>query len=99
MQFIRCQVTRYISPDPQPGWVEAVLTDADGMEWLFHDKPPIFTVEGAGPTDAYPLDGWLRCKIVDQPASEGRAVIQTIDCDSLGGENRFVVAPDSVVDR
>jgi hypothetical protein len=99
VQVVSCEITRFVSAEPQPGWVEAVLTDAGGRRWLFHDKPPIFKLGAVGPSDMYPLAGWLRCNVVEGPGSEGRVVIETVHCESVEGQSRFVVGADTVIDR
>jgi hypothetical protein len=40
--FVRCEATRWVSDEPQPGWIEVQLTDADGRTWRFLDKPRVF---------------------------------------------------------
>jgi hypothetical protein len=40
---LRCEVVRWVSDEPIPGWVEVAFTDAAGRRWSLFDKPPIFT--------------------------------------------------------
>lgn len=42
MTNLRCQVVRWVSSDPQPGWVETQFRGADGEVWQMFDKPSIF---------------------------------------------------------
>jgi hypothetical protein len=39
---VRWHTIRWVSEEPQPGWVEVRMTDAFGREWIFLDKPAIF---------------------------------------------------------
>jgi hypothetical protein len=39
---ILASALRWISDEPQPGWIEVEFIDADGRRWLVHDKPPMF---------------------------------------------------------
>lgn len=39
---LRCRVVRWVSDDPQPGWVETQFRGADGEVWQMFDKPSIF---------------------------------------------------------
>lgn len=97
MHVVDCEIVRFISVEPQPGWVEAVLTDANGERWVFHDKPPIFTTEPIGPADHYPCRGEIRCSVLGEPNGQDNTVpIATIGCDSIDGSNRFAVPADRV---
>lgn len=98
MAEVRCKIVRFISEHPQPGWVEAVLTDADGRRLVFHDKWPVFTAEKIGPADRYPRSGGLRCAVIEEVDANGRVLIETVDGESLDGNSRFVVSSASVTD-
>jgi hypothetical protein len=54
---VRATALRWVSDEPQPGWVEVEFIDADGRRWLVHDKPPIFAEPPGGflPTSSYPM--------------------------------------------
>jgi hypothetical protein len=43
--ILRAERWRWISDEPQPGWVEVEFTDADDRSWVVADKPPIFFSE------------------------------------------------------
>jgi hypothetical protein len=40
MPEVEYQVVRWVADEPQPGLVEAQLTDSDGRIWSFIDKEP-----------------------------------------------------------
>jgi len=91
---LRCEIVRWISDDPQPGWVEARFTDARGRTWSVVDKSAIFTAEPIGAHSEYPRDGIIRCELVDRPpAWLGAGVVRvlTIDCNAAGGLREFDV--------
>jgi hypothetical protein len=80
---VACQVVRWVADEPQPGLVEAHLTDADGRVWRFIDKEPIFfCAHAVGEWTRFPVAGAIRCRIVGQDTlSDGRQVV-TIDTAS-----------------
>jgi hypothetical protein len=43
--LLRAERWRWISDEPQPGWIEVEFTDADDHQWIVADKPPIFFTE------------------------------------------------------
>ena len=49
MRPFKCEIVGWIADDPQPGIVEARITDADGRQWSFLDKVAIFDFRGALP--------------------------------------------------
>lgn len=93
MPRVKCEVVRWVSNEPQPGWVEGKLVDAQGATWRFFDKPPIFTSEAIDASTELPVDGKLRCRIVDEHVSGDRAQVEveTIDVDADDGQNHFIL--------
>jgi hypothetical protein len=94
MTRAKCELVRWVSNEPLPGWVEASLVDAHGSTWRFFDKPPIFTSEPINANTEFPVDGALRCRIVDEYVSaSGRAQVEveTVDVDSEDGQHHFTV--------
>jgi len=82
---VACQVVRWVADEPQPGLVEAHLTDADGHVWRFIDKEPIFCADAVGEWTRFPVAGAIRCRIIDYGTlSDGRQVV-TIDTASPDG--------------
>ncbi len=61
---VKCVVVRWVSDEPQPGWVEYQITDADGVTWSVFDKPIHGGWEAMTPTANYPLPSSLDCEIV-----------------------------------
>jgi hypothetical protein len=43
--LLRAERWRWISDEPQPGWIEVEFTDATDHRWIVADKPPIFFSE------------------------------------------------------
>lgn len=79
MPKVECRVVRWVADEPQPGLVEAQLTDSDGRLWSFIDKEPIFCSEWIGPQRAFPVAGAIRCQVIGHEIlADGREVI-TID--------------------
>ncbi len=74
---MRCEVVRWVSDEPQPGWVEARLVDADGRTWVFFDKPSIFDGGGGLRGDAtYPQEGVLAGEVIGtRTRPDGREVV------------------------
>lgn len=81
-----CQVVRWVADEPQPGLVEAHLTDADGRVWRFIDKEPtFFCADAVGEWTRFPVAGAIRCRVIDRDTlSDGRRVV-TIDTASPDG--------------
>jgi len=44
MPSVRATAVRWVSDDPQPGWIEVHLDLADGTTAALFDKPPIFGI-------------------------------------------------------
>ena len=90
-----------MADEPQPGLVEAHLTDADGRLWRFIDKEPIFCSDAVGRLAQFPVAGAIRCQVIDHEVlSDGRQVV-TIDTASpdgvdSGGVTIFRVAASAV---
>lgn len=81
MTTVRVVISRFVSDVPQPGTVEAVLTDIEGKEHKIIDKVPIFSAESLTAKDEYPKDGVVSCQILER----------WIDCITINTEK-----PDGV---
>jgi hypothetical protein len=82
MTAVACQIVRWVADEPQPGLVEAHLTDADGRLWVFVDKEPIFCSQDVSRLGPFPIAGAIRCQIIDhETLTDGRQVV-TIDTGS-----------------
>jgi hypothetical protein len=99
---VRCEAVRWISDEPQPGWVEYQLTDADGVTWSFFDKPIHGGWEAMRPTANYPLPSSFDCEIVRTESNEqGEAliVISTLNpngLESSDGRSEFRVRQSQI---
>lgn len=83
---VRCLAVRWVSDEPQPGWIEYRLTDVDGMMWSFFDKPIHGGWEAMTPTADYPRASWFACEIVRTETDAQGApviVISTLQPDGL----------------
>ena len=91
---VACEIVRW-TDDHFPGWVEARLVDADGREWRFEDKVPVFSTEPLTATTSYPVAGAIRCEIVAEDQKVGRTAIDTSSPDGItavdGVTTRFSV--------
>ncbi|MEP7359946.1 MAG: hypothetical protein ABI744_00070 [Chloroflexota bacterium] len=64
---VRCEAVRYFR-DPQPGLVEAYLTDVEGFRWQLVDKTVMFEPVIDGST-TLPTDVWVNCRAVSEDES------------------------------
>ncbi|WP_030472912.1 hypothetical protein [Lentzea aerocolonigenes] len=94
-----------MSDEPQPGWVEVHLVDADGAVWSLFDKPPIFDADDRlTPDAAYPVDVELDCEIVSRQVDASGRDLVTISTrrprgvETETGRDEFHVAPSQLVD-
>jgi hypothetical protein len=93
---------RWISDEPQPGWIEVEFIDAGGRRWLVHDKPPIFVNPPGGflPTTSYPMPTLIPCDVESRQLSpDGRELVTVVlhQTDATTGEVRFQVAASDVL--
>lgn len=76
---LRCQVVRWVSDDPQPGWVETQFRDADGEVWQMFDKPSVFEQPGGVSLTAstdYPVEVEMPVTVLSTRDSEvGNVVV------------------------
>jgi hypothetical protein len=105
MTRVRCQAVRWVSDEPQPGWVEIHLVDADGAVWSLFDKPPVFGADDRLTPDAtYPVEVELDCEIVSrQVDANGPDLVITSTRRPWGvetetGRDEFQVAPSQLMD-
>ena len=92
---------RWVSDEPQPGWVEVQCVDALGRTWSFFDKPPIFSESAHWSESAmFPIETTVECRVLS-PASSGADTaavrIASIWGDAADGTNEFEVLPESLV--
>jgi hypothetical protein len=102
MRLVRCEIVRWLSDDPFPGWVEAKLTDAHGRDWFFHDKAPIFNGKAID-AKSLPAAGVIGCEIVDVNSDVNDRAIVTIaterpwGIEAVDGTSSFEVLDDQLV--
>lgn len=72
MAEVACQVVRGVADEPQPGLVEAQLTDSGGRLWNFIDKGPAFCSGFAGPRERFPAAAAIRCQIIGREVPGAR---------------------------
>jgi hypothetical protein len=102
---VRCEVVRWVSDEPQPGWVEARLVDASGRQWTFFDKPPLFDAgDDLTPDTDYPVEAVMACTVVDVGVGADGQQLVTISTsspwrlESQEGRDEFQVTQDQLVD-
>ncbi len=101
MHTISVQIVRFTDAS-QPGWVECVLQDALGCEWILADKLPIFTSAPLDAASSFPQPGVVACEVVREWTDERgrrRCVISTErpwDVEAKGGETQFEVFSDQI---
>jgi hypothetical protein len=98
--LLRCQVVRWLSADPSPGWVEARLVDANGRAWLFRDKPSVFCDELPA-SDRLPVDGAIACEVIAVNRDDDTAVIVDTNLpwgiEATDGTTTFSVSAEQLV--
>lgn len=101
MYAITIQIVRFIDAH-QPGFVECVLRDAFGRDWVFFDKAPVFTSVRLDEKSVYPQLGSIACEIVREWVDEQgrrRCIIDTEapwDVAARTGETQFEVFYDQI---
>jgi hypothetical protein len=97
---VHARAVRWVGDEPFPGVVEVELTDADGRDWSFRDKSPVFDRKGLlGSSARYPVNISIACTVLER--TEDRVVISTAEpwgVESVERESRFVMRPDQVTD-
>jgi hypothetical protein len=98
MPTVRASAISWLGDDPFPGIISVVLTDADGKNWTFVDKSPIFTSLPITGATRFPVEVEIGCTIVEERGD--RVVISTErpwGLEEQGGATRFTVRRDQVV--
>ena len=62
---LRVQIVRYVE-DYFPGIVECELLDVAGHVHTFIEKGPVVSDKWPGPEDKYPMNGNIRCEILEK---------------------------------
>lgn len=96
MPSVPVVITCYVDDD-QPGWVEFVLRDEAGRDWIFREKVPIVTTESLDARSQYPAAGSLRCEVLHGGRASQAGGVVEIDTErpfgvaSIDGATRFSV--------
>ncbi|MFF8534391.1 hypothetical protein ACN6K9_000114 [Streptomyces sp. SAS_267] len=107
MTSLRCEATRWALDDDDdfwPGWVEVRLTDANGRQWVFFDKPPIFGGGDAlSPKASYPIAVTIDCAILRRTSDPHGNEVITISTGGRpqateGDRSEFDVRPDQLME-
>jgi hypothetical protein len=104
MHIISVQIVRFTDAS-FPGWVESVLRDAFGREWLLADKVPIFTSAPLDAASSFPQPGVVACEIFREWTDEcgrRRCIISTErpwGIEATSGETQFEVFVDQIATR
>jgi len=102
MHAINVQIVRFTDTH-QPGFVECVLRDATGRDWVFSDKVPIFTSALLDEKSGYPQPGTIACEVVREWIDENdrkRCIIDTEhpwDVAARSGETQFEVYYEQIL--
>jgi hypothetical protein len=92
---LACEAVRWVSDEPQPGWIEVVMTDAGGRLWRFFDKPPIFSAQNITRDSSFPIPVIIRVNIIED--GDPLTVSTGVDgVESEEGEFRFQVTSSAV---
>lgn len=93
---VSVEIVRYVSDD-FPGFVECVLTDADGMRHSIVDKAPVFSVENLLAASSYPCAGVVACEVTAEWVDETGRRLARVDTtrpwgiEATDGTTCFVV--------
>ena len=82
---VPCVVTRWVDDEPQPGLVEAQLTDATGTVLTFIDKSVMFA--DCLPWSSYPFPGAIRCHLAGDDPVEPHTVWVSLEVESVDGRS------------
>jgi len=99
---IAVKITRFVEIG-FPGFVECLLIDANGQEWLFVDKIPVVACKDLDENSSYPQVGQIACEIISRRTDENNHEVVLVDTsrpwhiDSITGETRFEVFDEQLV--
>lgn len=99
---IAIQIPRFID-EHQPGLVECVLLDANGVTHRFVEKAPVVSRLNLHSGSAYPCPGALGCELESEWKDDaGRSLVRVNTerpwhIESTGGETRFVILESQLV--
>jgi len=102
MASVLIEITRFVD-DHFPGFVECVLTDAQGRAHAFIEKLPVVTLEHLSSDSEYPCAGVIPCEIESEFSDSTGRLLARITTDrpdaieSTSGETKFVVLSSQLI--
>jgi len=102
MPSVSLEIARFVD-DHQPGFVECILVDADGLQHTFVEKIPIVSSGNLGPTTIYPCAGVVQCEVEEEWTDAAGRYLARVNTDipwhveSTEGVTRFVVLASQVL--
>jgi hypothetical protein len=102
MPSVSIEITRFVD-DHQPGFVECILVDADGLQHTFVEKVPIISPNNLGPTSIYPCAGVVQCEVEEEWTDGAGRCLVRVNTDipwhveSTEGVTRFVVLASQIL--
>ena len=99
---LRVQIIRFVE-GYFPGIVECELVDAAGRLHTFIEKAPVVSDEWPGPEDKYPMNGIIRCEILERRHDpDGRDLVRVTTeqpdyVETQDGVMEFVVLSSQVI--
>ncbi len=97
MATVRGVVTRWLD-DHQPGFVEFILTDVDGVAHVVHEKVPVLTLEDLSSSSTYPRELWICADMLSRGRDSARVRLGAF-VESLDGRTEFTLPLTSVQDQ
>ena len=102
MPSVSFEIARFVD-DHQPGFVECILVDADGLQHTFVEKIPVISPNNLGPTSIYPCAGVVQCEVEEEWTDGAGRCLARVNTDipwhveSTEGITRFVVLASQVL--
>jgi len=90
MPAVRVTIVGYVD-DAQPGWVECILIDANGVDGSIIEKVPVVSVDDLNANSVYPQFGVIECEIVDKWVDHQGREVARIELYSVADTTRFDV--------
>ena len=101
MHEVKVTIARFVDTN-QPGFVECVLVDADGITHVFTEKVPVVSNKNLWIDSNYPCDGEIRCTVLERfSGPEGFPLIRIgtelpDHVESANGKTVFVVGAHQI---
>lgn len=102
MKNISVEIIRFVEGGC-PGWVECLLSDAEGSPHRFVDKVPVVSDENLLESSSYPCKGLIACEVEEQ-WQDGCGQMRVRVCterlwgvETTDGTTRFVLLQSALV--